>query len=508
MNIQQAKEQVKNALVAYRTRDEYGRLVIPQQRQRPVFLVGAPGIGKTAIMEQIAQELGIPLVSYSMTHHTRQSALGLPFIREKVYNGETFRVSEYTMSEIIAAVYDRMENSGVEEGILFLDEINCVSETLAPAMLQFLQYKVFGQHKVPEGWIVVTAGNPPEYNNSVREFDMVTWDRLKRIDVEPDFEAWRRWALDNGVHPAVSSYLDIRKGEFYQVESTVDGKSFVTPRGWVDLSDMIRLYEKYNYKIDEALVRQYLQSAKIARQFASYYDLWKKYESDYAVGDILNGKVSEAIKRRASAAKFDERLSLISLLMDGLLSNLRPVMYQRSLLENVHAELKELRKQSASRSAGMPVLMERASHTVGEKLKKKKAGGMVSRESERIAYDTMAFMNHCAENVIADLKEKKDIPEAFTKVKEHFDKQTADLKKNAKAVGKQLENLIKFVESVFSGEEEMLIVVTELTASSDAARFISQYGSEGYHKHAKGLHFYERQVEVYQEIDRLNSKDL
>ena len=64
-----------------------------------------------------------------------------------------------------------------KEGILFLDEINCVSETLAPSMLRFLQYKIFGRHRVPEGWIVVTAGNPPGYNRSVREFDIVTWDR-------------------------------------------------------------------------------------------------------------------------------------------------------------------------------------------------------------------------------------------------------------------------------------------------------------------------------------------
>ena len=62
------------------------------------------------------------------------------------------------MSEIIAAIYEKMTQTQYKEGILFLDEINCVSETLAPAMLQFLQYKVFGQHRVPEGWIIVTAG--------------------------------------------------------------------------------------------------------------------------------------------------------------------------------------------------------------------------------------------------------------------------------------------------------------------------------------------------------------
>ena len=214
MNIKQAKEQIKNAMTAYFTKNEYGEYKIPIERQRPVFLMGPPGIGKTAIMEQVAAELGVGLVSYSMTHHTRQSALGLPFIVQKTYGGKEYDVSEYTMSEIIASVYDMTDQTGLKEGILFLDEINCVSETLAPSMLQFLQYKIFGRHRVPDGWIVVTAGNPPEYNISARELDIVSWDRLKRIDVEPDYEVWKEYALNRGTHPAVTTYLDIKKADF------------------------------------------------------------------------------------------------------------------------------------------------------------------------------------------------------------------------------------------------------------------------------------------------------
>lgn len=88
-------------------------------------------------MEQIAQECGIALVAYTITHHTRQSAVGLPFIRHRNFGGADRSVTEYTMSEIIASVYDKMEQTGLEHGILFIDEINCVSETLAPTMLQF-----------------------------------------------------------------------------------------------------------------------------------------------------------------------------------------------------------------------------------------------------------------------------------------------------------------------------------------------------------------------------------
>ena len=126
-----------------------------------------------------------------MTHHTRQSALGLPFIDHREFGEREYEVSEYTMSEIISSIYEVMRASGLREGILFLDEINCVSETLAPSMLQFLQYKVFGRHAVPEGWVIVTAGNPPEYNKSVREFDVVTLDRLKIMEVEADYGSGR-----------------------------------------------------------------------------------------------------------------------------------------------------------------------------------------------------------------------------------------------------------------------------------------------------------------------------
>ena len=90
MNIKEAKEQIKNAMTAYFTKDETGGYAIPVEKQRPVFLIGPPGIGKTAIMEQVASEMGVGLLSYSMTHHTRQSALGLPFIVHKNYGGKEY----------------------------------------------------------------------------------------------------------------------------------------------------------------------------------------------------------------------------------------------------------------------------------------------------------------------------------------------------------------------------------------------------------------------------------
>lgn len=501
MNIKQAKEQIQSAMRAYFTKDEFGGYVIPVEKQRPIFLMGPPGIGKTAIMEQIAQELGVGLVSYSMTHHTRQSALGLPFIERKTYGGREYAVSEYTMSEIIASVYDTMEATGLKEGILFLDEINCVSETLAPAMLQFLQYKIFGRHRVPEGWIVVTAGNPPEYNNSVREFDIVTWDRLKRIDVEPDYEVWKEYAYQKGVHPAILTYLEIKKDDFYRIETTVDGKTFVTARGWSDLSDMIRLYEKNGDKVDEKLVCQYLQNPKIAKDFAIYYDLFNKYRADYQVDRILAGRTDETVKARARAAKFDERISLLGLILDAVNERLKAVIREESALGELMAALKGARLELVRPGADGPAVLQKQMDQRRRTLETDRRAGTLSEDKAYSLNRAIALLN---EEYAALVKATPETgAEAFQLLKADFDKRTKALKKMADEAGQKLSNVFRFAEEVFGEGQEMLILVTELTISRYDARFISRYGCPAYFAHNKELLFYERQMELIAQLDNL-----
>lgn len=502
MNIKQAKDDIKNAVSAYLTRDKFGNFVIPIEKQRPIFLMGAPGIGKTAIMEQIAEEMKIGLVSYSMTHHTRQSALGLPFIVQKNYGGEEYSVSEYTMSEIIASVYDMIEFTGVTEGILFLDEINCVSETLAPAMLQFLQYKTFGRHRVPDGWIVVTAGNPPEYNNSVREFDIVTWDRLKRIDVEANYDAWKEYAYAKGVHAAIVTYLDIKKDDFYKIETTVDGKSFATARGWSDLSEMIKLYEQKGFPVNEQLIGQYLQNKKIAKSFAIYYDLFNKYKSDYQVDKILEGNADKEIVERAKNAKFDERLSLIGLMLDGLVEGIRGSFLLESELSELMGCLKTAKFDFTVDKSFDDSLLRQIDAKQKEIAVGKKASNM-SADREYVLHATIETLSE--ERAAFANKPPKDAAEAFKTVKADFDKRKKTLEKGVTKSGDMLSNVFKFCEEAFDRNgQELLILVTELTINPYATHFISRYGCKEYFEHNKDMLFFERKKEIISEIEELN----
>ncbi len=505
MNIKEAKEEIQRAITSYLERDEFGDYVISRVRQRPVLLIGEPGIGKTAIMEQISQELGIGLVSYSMTHHTRQSAIGLPKIETKVYGDREYSVSEYTMSEIIASVYDNMEETGLKEGILFLDEINCVSETLAPAMLQFLQYKTFGKHEVPEGWIIATAGNPPESNKSVREFDIVTLDRVKKIEIEPDFEVWKEYAYKNAVHPAVITYLEIKKKDFYLIETTVDGMQFVTARGWEDLSTMIRLYEKQDYPVDEKLISQYVQHPRVAKDFAIYYDLYNKYKSDYQIPSILDGTYPEEIIDRAKKARFDERLTLVGLIIDAVGDDIRESVNTEDFITELHKLLKELKvicdlaRETIDSILGKYILQR---SSVYHELKR---SATLSKERDIVLRKVIITI----EGYRNDLRQMgiEDLHEGFDYIKGVFAESVAEMKAKVEQTQDELNNMFCFIEDVFGSEQEMLVAVTELTVNYYSAKFISRYGCDKYFEHNRELLVYERQQELLSEIMLLNDKE-
>lgn len=505
MNIKQAKEYIRNTVDLYLKKDEFGEYRIPVVRQRPIFLLGAPGVGKTAIMEQIAQELGIALVSYSMTHHTRQSALGLPFIEEKEYEGETYQVSEYTMSEIIASVYDVMRDSGIREGILFLDEINCVSETLAPSMLQFLQYKVFGRHKVPEGWVIVTAGNPPEYNKSVREFDVVTMDRLKILDVEADYQVWKEYAKEQGLHSVITGYLDLKKEHFYRIESTVKGRSYVTARGWEDLSQILYLYEEEGLTVDETLVGQYLRNERIMKEFTAYYDLYNKYKKNYHIGEILEGRIPEEAFIRAKAAPFDERLSLLGMLMDQILGEVKERMETADYLKDLMVPLKAIRalaeREPEAGSGEVIALLEKQAAAKEKRMDSLRKANTLSDSDRRKMKKVIRFLEQIKKELYSE--DKICVREAFIRIKEKFDRETAGMKAATECTKERLHALFEFVEKAFAEGNEMLILVTELTVNTASVRFISMFGCEDYRRHNEKLRLSERQENLLEEIEKL-----
>ena len=496
MDIKRAKQEVENAVEAYLLKDEQGEYRIPEIRQRPVLLMGPPGIGKTQIMEQIAKELKIGLVAYTITHHTRQSAVGLPFIKEREYGGKTYSVTEYTMSEIIASVYEKMEKTGMKEGILFLDEINCVSETLAPTMLQFLQCKTFGNQKIPAGWVIVAAGNPPEYNKSVREFDVVTLDRLKKIEIEANFPVWKEYAYRQGLHPAVISYLELRKENFYRIENTVDGKYFVTARGWEDLSQLIQVYELLGKTVDREVVAQYLQHRIIAKDFANYLELYYKYKKDYNVEDILEGQWDKNTLRKIGAASFDEHLSIISLLNGKLGEMFRDTFRMDAYVTKLYEYLVYFREHQED------ISLSDVEKSVENDLECEKRSETLTKEEERIFQKVSATFRQFLVKLSEKSQDNTDGQKnEFEKVRELFGGETEKLNMQTEHTAQVLENVFHFMEDAFGDSQEMVAFITEVNANYYSLWFIRENGSDLYYRYNKGLLFDQRQQEIEHQMD-------
>lgn len=500
MNIKEAKQEVKNTITAYLKKDDMGDYEIAIERQRPILLMGPPGIGKTAIMEQVAKELGINLVSYTITHHTRQSAIGLPFISQKEYDGREYSVTEYTMSEIIASVYEQIEKSGIHEGILFLDEINCVSETLAPTMLQFLQYKKFGNHKVPDGFVIVTAGNPPEYNKSVRDFDIVTLDRVKRIFIEEDYNAWREYAYKADIHGSIMSYLEIKKKNFYNIVSDVEGKRFVTARGWEDLSQVMKVYEELRIPVTKDFVIQYLQDEEIAGDFANYYELYNKYRNIYRIPEILDGTV-EIEEDSIKDAPFDEKLSLIGLLADALTQEFKSYVYELESQKQLLEQLKYLREDLKQEKGAAVAILGRLTEAKRRIFERQKELNALDKDEIKAASMTIKRMTELVDFLKTDTT--GNAREDFSLVKDRFDTIEFVRKEGISAVQNHLNNAFAFLVKVYGEGQELVIFLTELSAGYYSLRFISECGNEAFYKYNKLLLLKENRSRLTEEAMEL-----
>ena len=470
MNIKEAREELCRAVKAYTARDASGLYRIPQARRRPILLMGAPGIGKTAIAAQAAARCHVAFLSYTMTHHTRQSAVGLPMIREYSFQGKPYSMTEYTMSEIIGSVLRVIEETGMEEGLLFLDEINCVSETLLPSMLQLLQYKTFGAHRLPEGWVIAAAGNPPLYNRSARELDMVTLDRVKYIEISPDFPAWREYAAGRRIHSSILSYLTLKPEHLYVFRRGEGGRQFVTPRGWEDLSETLLAYEELGLSVEDSLFCQYIRCEDVSRDFSAFYRLaaacpgafpwtpWRCGASGPPGPRRLPSRRREALPGGA-ALREPDRAAFV-------LGGRQKPFFQPVLLYGRPEGLPLRKSPSAVESACRALLEKR-----GASLAARKPFGLLSEKEERLeeslkntVLSLLAFSRPEAE---------KEGTDCLSLMEERLKEQAARLEPEALRLEKALKASLDFLLEAFGDGLELSVFACGLLEAPESASFLS-----------------------------------
>ena len=254
--------------------------------------------------------------------------------------------------------------------------------------------------------------------------------------------------------------------------------------------------------MDEVLVGQYLHNKRIAREFASYYDLYQKYKKDYRVAQILSGNADADVRKRAKHAAFDERISLLGLLLEALQDKISKNVEFVDALRSLLPVLKELKTELAAftgASSQIPGLLEARADQVQLEMEQEDKANALSGAARRGYQLVIRTLQKDAKELC--MQEIDNAQAAFLFIKEAFDDQVTDMKAQSDEISKELENLFAFVEKIFG--TEMLILVTDLTVNANSMKFISRKGSKEYFKYNKKYQLYERQQEISDALEQL-----
>lgn len=453
MNIREVKEEIRHSVEIYLEKDESGEYVVPYMKQRPILVMGGPGIGKSAVIEQIAADLDVALVTCSITHYTRQSALGRPFTKEMKYSGRTYPVSEYTPGDIMTAIYRVMERSRRKEGILFLREINCAAESLAPAMNLLLQYKILGTYQIPKGWVIVAAGTFPRYNRAARQLDISTLDRVRRLDVETDLSVWAGYAYKRGIHASITSFLEIDPDRFYLVRAAGGRGRYVTARGWEDLSGAIQAYERKAFAVDKNLICQYITDEETVQRFAQHYEFFCQIRSDCEIDRILEGEISEKLLKWAEYPGENERTVLRNLLAERVNFLQTEAMKQENMLRRLENILDAAKEEISQDNISLSAVLESVLEQIQAEVKEKKSAHCLSDTRRSEFQKTISYLKlfiKCTAGVYT-------VEEQYSLVKKRFDILACENRGRKQNADQALENAVRFAEQAWEEKEVILL---------------------------------------------------
>ena len=266
---------------------------------RPIFVWGAPGIGKSELVESIVNsgDLGnATMIDMRLALLEPTDLRGYPF-RNPETNQMEWSPPADLPSEEFASQYDTV--------VLFLDELNSAPPSVQAAAYQLVLNGKIGQYVLPKNVKIVAAGNRETDRGVTFRMPAPLANRFRHINMDVNFEDWQQWAVNNDVHPDVVGYLSFAKQDLFQFDAKTSSQSFPTPRSWVFTSDMLKVdgFEQAGPReqkaevagaIGEGMAIKFLEHRKIASKLPNPQDV-----IDGKV-DILDSKVAKEISAKYS----------------------------------------------------------------------------------------------------------------------------------------------------------------------------------------------------------------
>ena len=238
---------------------------------RPVFIWGAPGIGKSSLVEAFAASVGLPCVSMLGSQLAPEDIIGVPRVEDGV--------SYFCPPAQIARQ---------APFCLFLDELNACSQEVQKAFYSLINDRRIGEYHLPEGTVVIGAGNRAQDAAIVKPISSALINRMVHVELRANTSDWLSWAGESGIHSLVNDYIRLRSDHLWSKPQKHE-EPFSTPRSWHILSDSMASYgdEGLNENVINTLASGLLTPAH-ARQFVAFY---RQRLREFDLSAILKGDV-------------------------------------------------------------------------------------------------------------------------------------------------------------------------------------------------------------------------
>jgi hypothetical protein len=255
--------------------------------QRPIFLWGPPGIGKSDIVKQLGQELDAHVIDIRLSLWEPTDIKGIPY-----FDANSGRMAWAPPIE----PPDEIQAANHKNIILFMDEMNSAAPAVQAAAYQLVLNRRVGTYKLPDNVLIVAAGNREADKGVTYRMPAPLANRFVHMEMAVSFDDWFTWATDNRIHKDVAGFLQFSKKDLYDFDPKSSSKAFATPRSWTFVSELLfdddedidTLTDLVSGAVGEGLAIKFMAHRKIASKLPN-------------PTDILEGKVKKMDTKEISA---------------------------------------------------------------------------------------------------------------------------------------------------------------------------------------------------------------
>ena len=255
-------------------------------KQRPLFIWGPPGIGKSDIVSQICEDIEAYMIDVRLSLWEPTDIKGVPY----------YAANDNTMKWAPPAeLPDAKMAKKYKKIVLFLDEMNSAAPAVQAAAYQLILNRKVGTYKLPDNVFIVAAGNREADKGVTYRMPAPLANRFVHLELKVDFDDWFAWAVKNSIHEDVVGYLTFAKKDLYDFDARSPRRSFATPRSWSFVSELLEDDD------DEATTTD-LVSGSVGEGLAVKFMAHRKVSAQLPnPSDVLAGKVKTLDTKEISA---------------------------------------------------------------------------------------------------------------------------------------------------------------------------------------------------------------